>query len=365
MQSANQRLRIAQIAPLFESVPPQNYGGTERVVSFLTEELVARGHDVTLFASGDSVTHARLIAPCPRSLRTDETCRDPWAHHVVMLEMVFQDVSQFDVLHFHTDYMHYPLCRRHHCPHVTTLHGRQDIPDLENLYRTFPEVPLVSISDAQRQPLPWANWQATVQHGLPCDLYHLQEKPGKYLAFLGRVSPEKGLVRAIEIARRSGMPLRAAAKIDKADHEYFKTELEPELGGNIEFLGEIGGKDKEEFLQNAYALVFAIDWPEPFGLVMIEAMACGTPVIAWRNGSVAEVIDDGVTGVIVERMEAAVAAVAAVSRLDRRVCRRIFEERFSIGRMADDYQAVYHQVITAGSGDGQPRAASRQLQTVR
>lgn len=355
VEAASKPLRIAQIAPLFESVPPRNYGGTERVVSFLTEELVARGHDVTLFASGDSITKAKLIAPCPNSLRTNEACRDPWAHHVVMLEMVFQDVSRFDVMHFHIDYQHYPLSRRHPCPCVTTLHGRQDIPDLVNLYRMFREAGLVSISDAQRQPMPWANWLGTVHHGLPEDLYQLQEKPGEYLAFLGRVSPEKGLTRAIEIARRSGLPLKAAAKIDKADYEYFKTEVEPELSKDIEFLGEIGGKAKEEFLQNAYALVFAIDWPEPFGLVMIEALACGTPVIAWRNGSVAEVIDNGVTGVIVETMDEAVAAVKEVSHLDRRQCRRVFEERFSVERMADDYETIYRRVISASSRDGERR----------
>lgn len=344
-------LRIAEIGPLFESIPPTQYGGTERVVSYLTEALVCLGHDVTLFASGDSVTKAKLVAPCPRSLRLDDGCRDAFPHYMVMLEKVFEDTSRFDVMHFHIDYLHFSLCRRQVCPHVTTLHGRQDIPDLVPLYQTFPEMPFISISNDQRRPFPGLNWQATIYHGLPENLYRLQEKPGNYLAFLGRMSPEKGAVRAIDIARRVGMDLKMAAKIDKPDYEYFKSEVEPRFrDAPVEFLGEIGGKDKEEFLRNAHALLFTIDWPEPFGLVMIEAMACGTPVIAWRNGSVAEVIDDGVTGVIVDDLDDAVGAVETVGTLDRAACRRMFEERFSAARMTRDHVALYRRLAAGGQG---------------
>jgi glycosyltransferase involved in cell wall biosynthesis len=352
-------MKIAQIAPLYESVPPQCYGGTERVVSFLTEELVRQGHDVTLFASGDSRTRAKLIAACPRALRLDERCVDTLAHHLVLLERVFEEASRFDVIHFHCDYLHFPWSRRHPCCHVTTLHGRLNIPDLEPLYREFKGEPLVSISDAQRRPLAWANWQGTVYHGLPDDLYRLHDKPGQYLAFLGRVSPEKGVDRAIRIAQRVGMNLKVAAKVDAADRSYFEDQIEPLLKQHrslVEFVGEIGDEAKCGFLGNAYALLFPIDWPEPFGLVMIESMACGTPVIAYRNGSVPEVIEDGVTGLIVDNTEQAVRAVEQVASLSRAGCRRAFERRFSVRRMADEYLAIYRRLIEQ---DGQ-RLGDRQ-----
>jgi glycosyltransferase involved in cell wall biosynthesis len=341
-------MRIAQIAPLFESVPPKLYGGTERVVSYLTEELVRQGHEVTLFASGDSETRAELIAPCRRALRLDPDCRDALAHHLLMLEQVAREAHRFDVLHFHCDYIHYPLSRRRRVPHVSTLHGRLDLPDLEPLYREFAEVPVVSISDAQRRPLPWLNWVGTVYHGLPPDPHAFRERPGPYLAFLGRISPEKRPDRAIAVARRCGLPLRIAAKVDKADADYYRAEIAPlirEAGPLVEFVGELAGRDKDEFLGGALALLFPIDWPEPFGLVMIEAMACGTPVIAYRRGSVPEVMEDGVTGFVVDNDEGAVEAVRRVPALCRRRCRQAFEERFTAARMARDCLEVYRRLL--------------------
>lgn len=262
-------MRIAQVAPLYESIPPKYYGGTERVVSYLTEELVREGHDVTLFASGDSVTSAHLVAVLPRSLRLDKRCLDQLAHHILLLENVFRRADEFDVIHFHVDYLHFPLSRRHSIPHVTTMHGRLDIPDLMPLYEEFQDIPIISISNAQREPLPWVNWQATVYHGLPKHLYHFRAQPGKYFAFLGRISPEKRVDRAIEIAKKTGIPLRIGAKIDRVDQDYFATVVEPLLQDPlVECVGEIGEREKDEFLGNAYALLFPIDWPEPFGLVM-------------------------------------------------------------------------------------------------
>ncbi len=340
-------MKIAQVAPLYESVPPQCYGGTERVVSYLTEELVRQGHEVTLFASGDSVTQAELVAACPRSLRLHDGCVDQLAHHVLMLEQVFRQAERFDVLHFHCDYLHFPLSRRAWVPHVTTLHGRLDLPDLQPLYREYAEQPLVSISDAQRGPLPWVNWQGTVYHGLPLDLHTFRDGPGQYLAFLGRISPEKRVDRAIEIAKAVGMPLKIAAKVDRADREYYEQQIKPMLrdaGSLVEFLGEVGGATKDEFLGNAHALLFPIDWPEPFGLVMIEALACGTPVIAFPKGSVPEVMTDGVTGFVVSSVEEAARAVGRVGELSRRRCREVFEERFSAPRMARDYLAIYRRL---------------------
>jgi glycosyltransferase involved in cell wall biosynthesis len=339
-------MRIAQVAPLFESVPPKRYGGTERVVSYLTEELVRQGHDVTLFASGDSVTAARLVAACRRSLRLDKECVDQLAHQVVLLEKVFRQASEFDVIHFHVDYSHFPLTRRRRMPHVTTLHGRLDIPDLIPLYLEFPEMPLVSISDAQREPLPWVNWLATVYHGLPVDLYRFRKEHGTYLAFLGRISPEKRVDRAIEIAKHTGMPLKIAAKVDQVDRDYFETVIRPLLEHPlVEYVGEIGEEEKSEFLGNAYALLFPIDWPEPFGLVMIEAMACGTPVIAYREGSVSEVLEQGRTGFIVDGLEDAVQAVERIPQLRRVDCREVFERRFTAARMARDYLRIYESLI--------------------
>ena len=336
---------------MYESVPPKLYGGTERVVSSLTEELVAQGHDVTLYASGDSVTSARLVAMCPESLRLSPQSKDHIAHHILMLDQVFNDKNNFDIIHFHIDYLHYPLSRRYGVTHVTTLHGRLDIPDLQPLYKNFYDMPVVSISNAQRTPLPWVNWQGTVYHGLPHNLFIPHAEQGKYLAFLGRVSPEKGLDQAIEIAKCAGMPLKIAAKVDRADQEFFDTLIKPLLNHPlIEFIGEIGYPEKNDFLGNAYALLFPIDWPEPFGLVMIEAMGCGTPVIAYRRGSVAEVMEDGITGSVVPDINAAVKALAKVPQLDRLAIRKRFEQRFSARRMAQDYAAIYERVIGEETG---------------
>jgi glycosyltransferase involved in cell wall biosynthesis len=341
-------MRIAQVAPLFESVPPKYYGGTERVVSYLTEELVRQGHEVTLFASADSVTRAELVPICPQALRLNSECADRLAYHIVLLEHVFRAAHRFDVIHFHTDCLHFPLSRRSGVPHVTTLHGRLDLPELSCLYDEFRDIPLVSISGAQRAPQPQANWLATVHHGLPADLHRCRERPGDYLAFVGRISLEKRVDRAIEIARRAGMKLRVAAKVDTADRDYFRQTVEPLFRDPVvEFVGEIGEADKGEFLGNARALLFPIDWPEPFGLVMIESMACGTPVVAWRCGSVPEVIDDGLTGFVVDDLDAATRAVDQCKGFDRRRCREAFERRFTATRMANDYLQVYHRVVEA------------------
>jgi glycosyltransferase involved in cell wall biosynthesis len=339
-------MRIAQVAPLYESVPPRFYGGTERIVSYLTEELVALGHAVTLFASGDSRTRARLVAQCPRSLRLDPDCIDQLAHHMLMLEQVVQLAAEFDVIHFHVDYLHFPLSRREGYAHVTTLHGRLDIPDLVPLYREFPEMPLVSISDSQRLPLPPVNWRATVYHGIPRELYRFRAGPGAYLACLGRISPEKGVDRAIEIAKQVGIPLRIAAKVDRADREYFESVIEPLLDDPlVDYIGEIGDADKDDFLGDAKALLFPIDWPEPFGLVMIEAMACGTPVIAYSSGSVPEVMEQGRTGFVVHELADAVDAVRRLPQLSRARCREVFEERFTAERMAREYVGVYEGLL--------------------
>jgi glycosyltransferase involved in cell wall biosynthesis len=323
------------------------------VVSYLTEELVRQGHEVTLFASGDSSTGARLVACCPRALRTDPGCDDPMVHHFLMLEKVFRRAAEFELIHFHIDYLHFPSSRWRGLAQITTLHGRLDIPDLVMLYGEFSEMPLISISDAQRRPIPSAIWLGTVYHGLPEDLFSFHETPGNYLAFLGRISPEKRVDRAIEIAKRSGMLLKIAAKIDKVDQEYFEAIIKPLLDHRlVEFVGEIGGQEKEEFLGNAYAVLFPIDWPEPFGLVMIEAMACGTPVIAWRHGSVPEVMEEGVTGFVVEDLDEAVHAIEKLASFDRRQCRRVFERRFTADRMASDYVSIYQQFVGKVSDNG-------------
>ena len=339
-------MRIAQVAPLYESVPPKYYGGTERVVSYLTEELVRQGHEVTLFASGDSITKARLVPACRRSLRLGERCMDQMAHHLVMLEHVFARTADFDIVHFHVDYMHFPLSRRDRITHVTTLHGRLDVPDLVPLYQEFREMPVISISNGQRQPLPRANWQATVYHGLPAEKYRFRAEPGSYLAFLGRISPEKRVDRAIEIAKQVGMPLKIAAKIDRVDKDYFDLVIAPLLRNSlVEFVGEIDEREKDAFLGNAYALLFPIDWPEPFGLVMIEAMACGTPVIAYRDGAVPEITVQGRTGFVVEALEDAVTAVRRIPQLSRKRCREVFEKQFTAARMASDYVRVFERLI--------------------
>lgn len=345
----NSIMRIAQVAPLYESVPPRMYGGTERVVSYLTEELVRQGHKVTLFASGDSQTRARLISPCSRSLRLDAAVSDPLAHHMVLLDQVLEHDHEFDVIHYHTNYLHFPGARRARAPHVTTLHGRLDLPDLIPLYHRFSDEPVVSISDDQRRPLPQANWQGTVYHGLPEDLCTFHPRAaspaGDYLAFIGRFSPEKRPDRAIEIARRCGKHLKLAAKVDDSDREYFERVVRPLLDEpGVEFVNEIGEDEKDSFLGNAAALLFPIDWPEPFGLAMIEALACGTPVVAWECGSVPEVIDHRETGFICNSIEEAVHAVGRIGELSREACRRAFETRFSAERMARDYLRIYEQL---------------------
>jgi glycosyltransferase involved in cell wall biosynthesis len=339
-------MRIAQVAPLYESVPPHLYGGTERVVSYLTEALVALGHDVTLFASGDSITEARLIPGCESSLRLSEDCVDPLAHHMVMLDEVIEMAEEFDIIHFHTDYMHFPFSRNMALQNVTTLHGRLDLPDLKPLYQHFDTMPLVSISHAQRRPLGQVNWVGNVYHGLPADLLMGTEKPGKYLAFLGRISPEKRPDRAIRIALEAGIPLKIAAKVDRADREYYQTVIKPLLKNpGVEYIGEITESEKSEFLGNAFAYLFPIDWPEPFGLTMIEAMACGTPTIAFGCGSVPEILQEGVTGFIVSSEAEAVKAVSRIPDLSRSACRAVFEARFTDLRMAEDYLQVYQSLI--------------------
>lgn len=340
-------MRIAQVSPLYESVPPQLYGGTERIVSYLTEELVREGHDVTLYASGDSMTAARLRPVLDRALRLSSgPLTDPMAHHILLLEEVFREAHEFDIVHFHLDYLPFSLIRRLKVPAITTLHGRLDTPDLQPLFREFSDMHLISISDAQRAPVPWAGWWTTVHHGIPEDLYSPGDGGGNYLAFLGRISPEKRVDRAIEIARRVGMPLRVAAKVDTADRAYFEGDIRALLSdANVEFVGEIGEQTKNEFLGRARCLLFPIDWPEPFGLVMIEAMACGTPVIAFRGGSVEEIIEDGVTGFIVNDIDEAVRAVEHLDAIDRLKCRARFEQRFSVGRMCRDYVSAYRRLL--------------------
>ena len=356
-------MRIAQVAPLYESVPPRLYGGTERVVSSLTEALVEMGHEVTLFASGDSETGARLVPACPRALWRDPDCRDTVPHHVRLMGQVFRDVSRFDVIHFHCDWVHLPLLRLHPCAGVTTLHGRLHAPDVAPLLEQYPDAPLVSISHSQRSPVPDARWIATVHHGLPRDAHPFHPGPGRWLAFLGRMSPEKGVERAIEIARRAGLPLRIGARVYPEERDYFEARVRPLLaraGSAAEFLGEVGGRDKDELLGGARALLFPIDWEEPFGLVMIEALACGTPVIGWRRGSVPEIVEDGVTGFVVDGLDDAVRAVARAGELNRWRCRRVFEERFEARRMADEYVEVYRRLALGGANrpaDGGLRSA--------
>lgn len=340
-------MRIAQIAPLAEAVPPKFYGGTERVVSWLTEALVDLGHDVTLFASGDSVTSARLVACAEKGLRLSGI-NDHLASLLAMLDQVQRSADRFDMLHFHVDMLHFPLFRHMAGRCLTTLHGRQDLPDFWPAYRTFPEMKLVSISDAQRKPIPDANFIGTVHHGLPLDLIRPGAGDGGYLAFIGRISPEKRPDRAIEIARRAGIRLKIAAKVDQADMAYFRESIEPLLGDPlIEFVGEISDAQKSDFLGGASALLFPIDWPEPFGIVMIEAMAAGTPVVAWRNGSTAEVVDGGVSGFLVDSLEGAVAAAKLAPQLSRDRVRDTFERRFTSQRMAADYVRLYHGLVGA------------------
>jgi glycosyltransferase involved in cell wall biosynthesis len=338
-------MHIAQIAPLTEAIPPKLYGGTERVVSWLTEELIALGHEVTLFASGDSVTAARLEAVWPRALRLDGAVRDPNALHMMMLERVYRRAADFDFLHFHLDYYPFSLFSRQATPFVTTLHGRLDLPEHQPVFDTFNTVPVVSISNAQRRPLPQAGWVRTVYHGLPERLLTPKPVTPSYFAFLGRIAPEKGIDRAIRIAQHCGMPLKVAAKVDKADQDYYDAQIAPIIKSEkIEFIGEISDAEKSDFLSGAIALLVPIDWPEPFGLVMIEAMACGTPVIAFNRGSVPEVVDDGLTGFIVEDINGAIGAVDRLGHLSREKIRQQFEQRFTSRRMAQDYLSVYRSL---------------------
>jgi glycosyltransferase involved in cell wall biosynthesis len=339
-------MKVAQIAPLIESVPPRGYGGTERVVSYLTEELVRLGHSVTLFASGDSVTSARLVSCATTALRLEPHVLDPIPYYMLMLDRVRECAGDFDILHFHIDQLHFPLFRPLAGCTVTTLHGRQNLPDLQPLYFGFSEMPLVSISDSQRAPIQNANCVATVYHGLPLDLLRPTFNPrGGYLAFLGRISPEKGVDRAIKVAQTLGIPLKIAAKVDCVDEVYFRDQIAPLLKEpGVQFIGEINEREKAEFLGQALALMFLIDWPEPFGLSMIEAMACGTPVLAFRRGSVEEVVEQAVTGHIVDSIEEAIRTLPRVVALNRRTVRRRFEERFSSTRMAKEYLRVYRSL---------------------
>jgi glycosyltransferase involved in cell wall biosynthesis len=340
-------MKIAQIAPLMESIPPRLYGGSERIASYLTEELVSQGHDVTLFASGQSITAAKLVPCCAQPLRMNPAVVDIIPYYMLMLDKVRRMASEFDVMHFHIDQFHFPIFHEYARRTVTTLHGRQDLPDLKRLYEGFPDMPLVSISRAQRGPIRDANFAATIHHGLPLNLLVPTFEPqGNYLAFLGRISPEKGVDRAINLARSTGFPLKIAAKVDRVDEAYFRAEIEPLINHpGIEYVGEIDDRHKSRFLGQARALLFPINWPEPFGLAMIEAMASGTPVLAFRNGAVAEVIDEGVTGCVVDSIEEAIAALDRVLALDRGLVRQRFEERFSVARMADDYVSIYKQLL--------------------
>lgn len=338
-------MKIAQVAPLFESVPPKGYGGTERVVSYLTEELVAMGHDVTLFATADSMTSARLIPITTKSLRADAGSPVALACHTTQLGRLGKAAAGFDVIHFHTDYLHFPMARQLATPHVTTLHGRLDLPELAPLYKQFSDIPLVSISDMQRAPLPWANWHGTVYHGLPEDLYSAGLAPADYCVFLGRIAREKRPDRAIDIAIKAGMPIVIAAKIDPSDADYYEASIKPLLSHPlVRFIGEVGEADKSALLSNARALLFPIDWPEPFGLVMIESFACGTPVIAYGHGSVPEVVTDGVTGFVVASQDQALQALLHIDSIDRRSCRKVFEQRFSARQMALRYVELYESL---------------------
>jgi glycosyltransferase involved in cell wall biosynthesis len=339
-------MRIAQVSPLFESVPPAAYGGTERVVAYLTDALVEAGHDVTLIASGDSSTRARLISAAPRALRLDGSCQDSLAHHILELELVAQLADRFDIIHFHTGFLHLPIARRLTTPSVTTLHGRLDLRDLFPLMAAFRDAPMVSISNAQRRPIPDATWSGTVYHGLPPRLLPFSPTPGDYVVFLGRISPEKRADRAIEIARRAGVELLIAEKVDNDDRDYFAQTIEPLLAGpGVRYIGEVSESEKASLLGGARALLFPIDWPEPFGMVVIEALSCGTPVIAWNHGSVPELLQPGVDGWIVESVDEAVEALRRIDRIDRRACRATFERRFTVDRMARDYLAIYETLM--------------------
>ncbi len=342
------RMKIAQIAPLFERVPPKLYGGTERVVAYLTDELVRRGHEVTLFASGDSVTRAKLVSVWPRALRLDPSVVDPWVLTMAHIGTVYQQAGEFDVIHSHTDYFPFSAARCVRTPTITTLHGRLDLPELRVIYDLYPQMPLISISNSQRAPMLNANWLATVYNGIPFESFALKSRPGDYLAFLGRISPEKRADVCVEVAKKAGMKLKIAAKVDKVDEDYYTQVIKPLLRDpSVEYIGEIDQKGKDEFLGNAYALLFPIDWPEPFGLVMAEAMATGTPVIATRFGSVPEVVEHGVTGFICDSVDEMVKACDRVDSIDRSCCRRRVQERFSVETMVDGYVKAYRKVLNS------------------
>lgn len=354
-------LRIAQVSPLVESVPPQFYGGTERIVSYLTEELIRLGEHVTLFASGGSETAAELVAVSERPLRADASVKDPLSRTIIEIEEVFKRSQDFDVIHFHDGYVHFPIARRYGIPTVTTVHGRMDLPDLVPVFKEFRDMPLVSISDNQRKPLPFANWVGTVPHGLPEDLYSFRADPEDYLVFIGRICPEKRPDRAIELAKRIGMPLKIGAKIDKADEQYFEAEIKPLLNDHlIEFVGEVNEAEKNVLLGGARALLFPIDWPEPFGLVMIESLACGTPVVAFECGSVPEVLVHGKTGFIVHTLDEAEEALHRIGTINRQVCRHEFEERFTVGQMARSYMRIYEKLRTRAAETDRSREFSVQ-----
>lgn len=344
-------MRVAQVPPLYESVPPKFYGGTERVVSYLTDELKNLGHEVVLFGTSDSITKADLFPVCEKAIRLNKDCKDPLAWHIYQLQLVHEHAGEFDIIHFHNDYLHFPISKTAGYCHITTLHGRLDIPDLKPIYQKFYDIPVVSVSNSQRIPAPHANWLATIYHGLPKDLYRQGKGEGGYLAFLGRISPEKRPDRAVEIAQKAGIPLKIAAKVDPVDERYYEKVIQPMLDHPlIEFIGEIGEEKKEEFLGNALALLFPIDWPEPFGMVLIEAMATGTPVIAYRGGSVAEIISPGETGFIVDSIEEAISAVEQLHTINRTTCRKTFEETFTATIMAENYVLNYEKLIAQKRG---------------
>ena len=339
-------MRIAQVAPLSEAVPPKLYGGTERIVSYLTEALVGLGHDVTLFASGDSVTRAKLTAIIPHALRLSHSRVDAAAAHAVLLQTVAQSAARFDIIHCHTDWLHLAVLHERETPFLTTLHGRLDAANLRGLAALFPQAPFVSISDSQRRPLSGLNWVGTVAHGLPEDKLAFNPAPEGYLAFLGRISPEKGADVAIRIARKANLSLRLAAKVPRGEQKYFKRDVQPFVDGEqIRFIGEINDQQKSAFLGNAAALLFPIDWPEPFGLVLIEAMACGTPVVAFGRGAVPEIVENGVSGFVVETADQAVDAIGRIGEIDRAAIRRRFDERFTASRMAAEYVKLYASLL--------------------
>jgi glycosyltransferase involved in cell wall biosynthesis len=354
-------MKIAQLAPLAESVPPKLYGGTERIVSYLTEELVRQGHDVTLFATGDSQTNARLKPMCREGLRKANGVSNPQAPFTMMLEKAFASADQFDVIHSHLDFLTFPLARRCGTPVLTTLHGRLDLPELKPIFAEFMDCPLISISHAQQQPLAWASWQQTIYHGLPENLYtfHPSSSEDLYLLFVGRLTPEKRPDLAIEIAKRAGVPLKIAAKVDPVDQKYFHTVIQPLLSDPlIEYVGEITDAEKNELIGNAYALLAPFDWPEPFGLVFIEALACGTPILALRRGSVPELIDDGQTGFVCDTADQMVKAVPRISSLNRSHCRHVFETRFTVGRMVQDYLSAYEALVNSQDDRNEMSAGS-------